>query len=273
MRASHAVLSRLVVRMQHDPGLVARVFADPEAVLGPLGLGARERAMLLATDRRAFLHDPFRIRRLLRTLMEDFKASSAIALEETRRLAFLDGFFASAEFHEAVQADGSLGVAFAGFLVAASLQAPVLGPVVRLELALFRARQELAAAGGADWRAPAVPAAGLRRVARAPGVAAVRVLPDALAAVQAVEQYLFEVGLVPAIALADDAPRLVLPAPTGAPPTPMGIVPTASGVHLVELEPALFDAIDALMEGPRDVDAIGRPLAEALVEDEVLVVA
>ncbi len=109
-------------------------------------------------------------------------------------------------------------------------------------------------------------------MARAPGVAAVHVSPDALGAVQAVEQYLFEVGLVPAIALADDAPRLVLPEPTKRAPVPMGIVPTASGVHLVELEPELFAAIDALMEGPRDADAIGRAVAEALVEDEGLVV-
>ncbi len=271
MRAAHQVLTRLLVRMQHDPALVARVYEEPEAVLSPLGLGPRERAMLLAIDRRAFLHDPLRARRLLRTLMEDFKASSAIALDQTRRLAFLGGFFGSVPFHEAVQLDRPLGVAFADFLMGAGLEVPVLAPVVRLELALWRARQELAAAGGADFRAPPMPASGLSRVARAPGVATLHAAPDALAAVQAVEQYLFEVSLVPAIALADDAPRLVLPAPTGRPQLALGVVPTASGVQLVELEPALFEAIDTLMDGPRDVDAIGRAVAEALVADEVLV--
>ena len=43
-------------------------------------------------------------RRALHGLMGEFKASSAIALAETRRLAFLDAFFASPPFHRAIQA-------------------------------------------------------------------------------------------------------------------------------------------------------------------------
>ena len=112
----------------------------------------------------------------------------------------------------------------------------------------------------------------LTHVARAPGVSVGRYSPDALDAIQAAERYLFEVGLVPALALCDDAPRLALPAPTGRPRAPLGLVPTLAGITIVELDEELYEAI-AAVEGVVPVERIGAERARSLVEDEVLIAA
>ena len=124
-----------------------------------------------------------------------------------------------------------------------------------------------------DWKAPPVPLDGLAHVARAPGVAVGRHSPDALSAIQTVEKYLFEIGLVPALALVEDAPRLELPppSPAGTSALLLGFVPTQSGISLVELEEPLFRAIAAVDGRAVPVGRIGAALAAELVEDEVLV--
>lgn len=269
MIARHHTLQRLLVRMTFDPAFGEALLRNPWAELARLGLGEREARLLAGIDRRALLHDPQRCRRALHALMGELKASSAIALAETKRIAFLDGFFASQHFHRMVQDRGSLAAAYADFLLGAGLSTPQLPEVVRIEARLALSRRELAAAGGSDWRAPPRPSH-LVRVARAPGVAIGRHTPDALAAIQAAERFLFDAGLVPALALVDDAPPLVLPPPTGAPPIGLGFIPTLAGISLVELEPPLFQALERV-QGPTTVEAIGRQLAESLVDDEVLV--
>ena len=148
--------------------------------------------------------------------MQEFKASAAIALHEVGRIAFLDGFFTSVYFHRAIDQRGSLAAAFAAFLRGAGLSTPQLDGVVRIEATLAACRRALEAAGGADFRTPPPPVS-WQLVERAPGVAVARVEPDSVAAMQAAERYLFEVGLVPALALCADAPQLVLPALTAAP--------------------------------------------------------
>lgn len=274
----HHALQRLLVRMQYDPVFAASILAEAArpalpAELVRLGLGERERGWLRAMDVRAFHHDPLKRRRALRGLMEEFKAASAIVLAETRRIAFLDGFFTSRAFHEAIQERGSLATAYARFLGEAGLKTPQLPGVVAIELALASSRRALEAAGGVDWKAPPVPPRGLTHVARAPGVAVGRHSPDALLAIQTVEKYLFEIGLVPALALVEDAPRLELPppSPVGSAALPLGFVPTQSGISLVELEEPLFRAIAAVNGRAVPVGRIGAALAAELVEDEVLV--
>jgi hypothetical protein len=101
-------------------------------------------------------------------------------------------------------------------------------------------------------------------------VSVIAVSPDALAAIQAVERYLFEASLMPIAALADDAPRLTLPTPSGAPPVELGLIPTQSGITLCQLEPEIFTAI-ARVCGSTLAAAIGVELAASLCEDEVLV--
>ncbi len=55
---SHAQLQRVVVRMLHDPELVDRVYADPDAALADVDLTADERSWLVAPDRRSWATDP-----------------------------------------------------------------------------------------------------------------------------------------------------------------------------------------------------------------------
>jgi hypothetical protein len=260
----HHAAERMMVRMMYDPALAERVQTD-DAPLRAAGLGEREISWLRKVDRRAWRHDPARRRRTLRALVEELKASSAIALAETKRVAFLEAFFTSGHFHAAVQARGSLVAAYAEFLLAAELLTPQLPEVVRLEAELARCRRELTAAGGPDWRPPARPSR-LDSVVRAPGVSCGRFSPDALAAIQAVERFLFECSLMPIVVLADDAPPLELPEPTGAPKVALGLIPTQAGISLVELEPAVFAAIERARE-PVPPDEI----AAQLVQDEVLI--
>jgi hypothetical protein len=268
---SHHALQRLLVRMQFDPRFADEVLRAPDGALERVGLGARERGWLLAVDRRAFAHDPGKRRRALHALISELKASTAIALAETRRIAFLDGFFASQHFHVAVQQRGSLAAAFAEFLLGAGLRTPQLAEVVRVEARLARCRREVEAAGGAALRLPPLPER-ITHVARAPGVWAGSYSPDALAAIQAAERFLFEAGLVPALALVEDAPPLVLPPPTGRAPIGLGFVPTHTGITLVELEPDLVAAI--ARAAPRTpVSEIGEALARELCESEILVAA
>ena len=59
---SHHALQRALVIALHDDTFVGELHADPDATLAPLGLDARERAQLLAVDRRAFRTDPLRRR-------------------------------------------------------------------------------------------------------------------------------------------------------------------------------------------------------------------
>ena len=261
---NHHAAERLMVRMMYDPAFAERVQSD-DAPLRAAGLGEREIGWLRKVDRRAWRHDPARRRRTLRALVEELKASSAIALAEKKRVAFLEAFFASEPFHAAVQARGSLVAAFAEYLLAAKLSTPQLPEVIRLESELARCRRELGAAGGPDWRPPAMPAR-LDRVIRAPGVSCGRFSPDALLAIQAVERFLFDCSLMPIVVLADDAPPLELPRPTNAPPVALGLIPTQAGISLVELEPPIFATIDRARV-PIAADAI----AAQLVQDEVLI--
>jgi hypothetical protein len=271
MRERVHALERVIVRMLYDPSFADAVCRDPAHALPGLGLGEREHAWLGALDPRAFGHDPLRGRRTLRALCEELPASSAIAVNETRSVAFLDHFFASEPFHRAVQERGSLVAAFADYLACAHLRTTQLPDVIRLEARLAVCRRALEAAGGRDYRPPPIPIGGPSRVARAPGVDVATCSRDALAAVQAAERFLFEARLVPILALADDAPRLELPAPAGGEPVSLGLVPTESGISLVELEPPLYDALARVDSPSTPVDRIGRALALELCADEVLI--
>ncbi len=142
-------LQRVIVRMLYDPPFVERVYGgEPLPELSP-----RERALLVAVDRRAWGTDPLRRARTLTALLEEFPASAALAGVER-----LDAFFSSADFHRAIQGRQSLARAFAGWLL------PMAGPVATLEGALAAGRRDRAPPAGSGLvRAPGV------RVLRCPG--------------------------------------------------------------------------------------------------------
>ncbi len=209
---SHHTLQQLVVRMHFDEEFVAAVHAAPEQSLAQLDLTAAERQQLLSVDRRAWRHDALRRKRTLRTLVEEFKISTTVALAETRSLASLEQFFASSFFHSAVQERGSLGLSFAEFLLDGCKcdrwRAPQLPDLIRLELALATCRRTLARAG--EYEVGELPnsISDITRVQLAPGFGVGSYQANVIATIQQVEQYLFEVSLMPAMALCDDAPRL-----------------------------------------------------------------
>src|SRR5262249_57349192 len=102
-------------------------------------------------------------------------------------------------------------------------------------------------------------------VVAAPGVIAISVTRGAMAALQACERYLFAVGLMPAVALCDDAPALELP-PWDATPLDLVTVPLSTGVSLVEIDAELGQLIRSL-----PVAQGSSPRLEELLEGEIAV--
>lgn len=198
---SHTALQRVVVRMLHDPSFVAAVFAHPERALADVDLTTTERDWLRSADPRRFTADPLRPRRVLKGLLDEYKASSALAVAATRRLATLDAYFASPIFHACIQSRGSMAIAFGDFLGALDGD-PRIAAVARLEQALVRARR------GRRPTRPAGRFAAEARWVRSSHVVPVAVHEGTLEIVQAVERVLFEISLAPIAALADDGPNL-----------------------------------------------------------------
>jgi hypothetical protein len=284
---SHRTLERVFVRMLFDPAFVAAVYADADGALSGLDLEPHERAQLIATDRRAWGHDPLRRYRTLRTLAEEFKASTTLALAATRSLASLDGFFSSDEVHGAVQTRGSLAAAFAAFLdrlvAEREIGEPQLPDVLRLEALLARCRRELEAAA-----ASGVPSGEIgpeTRLALAPGHATGRFNANVVEAINAAERYLFEVGLMPAVALCEDAPRLEQLPEVSPEPAYLLVLPSSAGIGLMPLDEDYFLLLDQFAAGPlalgiaaRRAVAAGVPredvdgMVESLVEEGVLAV-
>src|SRR4051812_34671814 len=99
----------------------------------------------------------------LAPVVEEYKTSTVIVLEETRRFGFIEGFFSAPEFHRSVEERRPLVLAFGAWLLGecrrGALCTARLRDVVELELAQARARRELA---------PVEPMRGARRVRLAP---------------------------------------------------------------------------------------------------------
>lgn len=242
---SHHVLQQLVVRLLFDDEFVRQLYQNTDETLAGLDLTPLERQQLLAVDRRAWGYDTLRRRRTLRTLVEEFKVSTTIILAETRALAALERFFATAHFHRVVQERGSLGLAFAEFLLEGCRlghwQAPQLPDIIRLETAIAGCRR--AAALDAGQPPPALPEHfdELTAVQLAPGYALGSYQANVIAAIQHVEKYLFELSLMPAMALCDDAPRLGdLPPLEAQKKVFLLFGPGAAGIALTELDRASY---------------------------------
>jgi len=254
---SHLHLQRALYLALYDEGFALEMRADPEGVLAPLGLEERERVQLVAVDPRAFRTDPLRRRRALRILAEEYKAATTLAMAETRSPSIVEGFFASRRFRRAVVDGDSFAPAFGEYLLGAveegRLSTPHLGDVTRLELAGSRARR------GAGRARPGV--------ALAPGTEVVRVDGGTLETIQQVERWLFELGLMPQVALCDDRPTLP-PLPARGQKPPACYLVTAT--QLVEVDEDLYRVLAILAEPrPRSdaAAALGQAVPNARVED------
>jgi hypothetical protein len=225
---SHHALQRALVVALHDPAFVAAMHADPDGALAPFRLEPAEQAQLLAVDRRAFAVDRLRARRVLKAIAPELQASMAIALAETRSFAFADAFFSSPAFHGAILHDQPLVFALADYLAGAGLTTPQLAGVLAIERARAESRRDLARRPGPG-------------LSIAPGIRLLATTAGALAALQAAEQHLFELALLPHMALCDDRPPLALPAPGG---DPLHLAVRAG--ELSDLPEPLFRTLHAL---------------------------
>ena len=242
---SYHTLQRLVVRMLFDDEFVEAVYADSARALAKLDLSEAERAQLLSVDRRAWRHDPLRRRRTLRTLVEEYKVSTTLVLSETRSLASLERFFSSGFFHAAVQERGSMGLAFSEFLLdgcrSGAWQAPQIPDIVRLEATIAACRRRLEREG--EYQPDQLPAtiSDRTRVQLAPGYSVASFQANVIEAIQRVERYLFELSLMPAMALCDDAPRLGgLPEIDQLKKVYLLFNPGAAGISLTNLDKSTF---------------------------------
>jgi len=225
---SHHDLQKALVVALHDPAFVAAMHDDPDAALARFRLAPAERAQLLAVDPRAFAVDRLRPRRVLKAIVEELRASMAIALAETRSFAFADRFFSSPAFHGAILGDQPLVLALADYLAGAGLAAPQLAGVLAVERARAESRRDAARRPGPG-------------LSVAPGIRLLASTTGALAALQAAEQHLFELSLLPHMALCDDRPPLTLPPPGG---DPLYLVMRAG--ELSDLPAPLFRTLHAI---------------------------
>jgi hypothetical protein len=241
---SHHTLQKLMVRMLFDEEFVEEVYAAPGRALGGLDLTEAERSQLLGVDRRAWRQDPLRRRRTLRTLAEEFKVSTTIILAETRLLASLERFFSSRFFHGSVEERASMGLAFAEFLLdgfrRGEWKTPQIADVVRLEAAIAGCRRALAREGTLAGDLPAT-VSDRGRVRLAPGYDVAGFQANVIATIQRVEQYLFELSLMPAMALCDDAPRLpALPEVAEQKKVYLLFSPGAAGISITNIDKSDF---------------------------------
>jgi hypothetical protein len=242
---SHHALQKLMVRLLFDKAFVAQLYSTPDEALAGAELTSAEREQLLRVDRRAWGHDPLLCRRTLRTLVEEFKISTTIILAETRSIASLEAFFSSRCFHNFVERRGSMAQGFAEFLLDGFQRkcwiAPQLPDVIRLESAIVSCRRTLAREG--QHKATDLPTSidDHLRVRLAPGCDVSSFQANVIAIIQHVEKYLFEMGLMPAMALCDDAPRLTdLPAVDTQQKAYLLLSPGASGISITSLDKTAF---------------------------------
>lgn len=238
---SHHAVQRTLTRMLFDEAFVERVYSAPEQALEGIDLTETERGYLLGVDRRAWRHDPLRKRRTLRTLAEEFKISTTLALAETRSLASLERFFSSSQFHQTIESRGSLSAGFAEFLRRGDWKTPQLADVIRLEAAIAGCRRSLDLEEGQMKNELPSTISDRSRVRLAPGCDVGSFEGNVIAAIQCVERYLFELSLMPAMALCEDAPRL-----TGLPEVDLQkkayllFSPGATGISITDIDKTTY---------------------------------
>jgi hypothetical protein len=128
-----------MIRLLHDPTFAATLRADADRALAGVDVTALERTWLTQAAPAAWRTDPDRPARVLGALVEEYPLTTRLGPDRAA------GFFASAEFHDAVQARGSLAVAFGIYLGrdATDLDRDAPDPRVRALAALERAIAEI----------------------------------------------------------------------------------------------------------------------------------
>ena len=110
-------LQRVAVRMLHDPKFVASVYSDPAAALADLALGPREWSWITRSAPAAWLTDPERPSRVFEALRKEFPVSCALAEIAGGGRDEMLRFFASPDFHKAVQERRVLALHFGHWMI------------------------------------------------------------------------------------------------------------------------------------------------------------
>ena len=277
-RAAHHHAQRAWVRMLFDADFATAVRADSAALLPHLPESLR--TQLAAADPRTLRTDPLLQVRTLRHLADELKISTLLYLHETRSVAALLAFYRSPIFHDAIETDRALVLALGDFLAAEvtarALTTPHLAHLIAIENAFALARRApntststLTSTSTSTSTATSTSTlTSTPTYARAPGVVSLGVPAGALAALQTAEKYLFEITLMPALALCADAPTLALALGD---PTPRYVVtvPLDGKVSLVDIDAPTHALLAAANHNP--LPAESRALIDELVEAELLV--
>lgn len=206
-------MQRVVIRMLFDPEFVTQVYEHTEQALAGLQLSPELIQQLLCNDRRLWHADRLRRSRALKILIDEFKVSTTLALHQTRKLAFLDAFFSSVQFHRAVQWRGYMAIAFVHYLQDAArsglLASPHFQAALKLEAAMATSRRVLRdVRRGQDHalikRSPGTPQ---RFWHTMPGINALLMPAGSMDLIQHIEKYLFAVSQIPPLVLCEDAPQ------------------------------------------------------------------
>jgi hypothetical protein len=228
-----------MIRLLHDPAFAAAVYADPERTLGDVELTSKERAWLTAEPAAAWRTDPARPARVLAALAEEYPATCALACDR------VPSFFASRDFHAAVQERGSLALAFGDHLMRSA--DPRVSVLARLERAIAAVR-----------RAPERPtaAAGALLLRLSPRASVLRVPEGALGLLATLRS-----GKPPGPLRSEDEPVLVFAPPDG------------GEVTLEALPPALAALLERATPGVAYIELLAeaRRLGAALGEDTEIV--
>jgi hypothetical protein len=139
-------LQRVAVRMLHDPEFVTSVYSDPAAALADLALGPREWSWLTRSAPATWLTDPDRPSRVFEALRTEFPVACALAEVAGARREEMLRFFASPDFHQAVQERRVLALSFGRWMIAQAksgrLGKKPTAALAELELACAELRRE-----------------------------------------------------------------------------------------------------------------------------------
>ena len=208
----HTALNRVIVRMLFDPLFVEQVYTAPEPTLRPLEIPDHLVTELLKTDRRAWQVDTERRKRTLHSLIGEFKCSTTLALSETGSIGLLDAFFSHHLFHRSVQTRGSLSDAFAKYLTHLHTEGNVTHPhyldLLTLEATKAQCRRELT---------ETLPSPSRDGYSLPPGVHSKELNGNVIPALNQIEHYLYELSLLPALALCEDRPAFPSLPPVSSP--------------------------------------------------------
>jgi hypothetical protein len=195
--------------MLFDRSFAEEVTDDPVRLLREFQIPIPLLHQLKHLDVRLWYADRLRPLRAMKVLVSEYRVTTTLYLDATRRFQDLMNFFQSESFHRTVMNRGYMSLAFGDYLrsllAAATKHTQALPEVLQLEQRMAFARRERR-----EWnRRPTAfhpePHSSFLRLR--PGTVVVSLRRGTLAAVQEIERFLFEAAEIPALSLCSDSPR------------------------------------------------------------------